>query len=261
MSKKTYGEHLFETYLAARGIAFDYEPDLRPTTNRRVDYVLQLPPTEKLYLEVKDIHNPLPPRGVSAFDPYEPIHSHIEAGAKKFRDLPEELCAIVMVAHPGSFVDLLEPTTMLGAMYGDYGFTIPFNPELGHHDDSQATYGFLPGRGKMVRKGRFLRTRIAAILSLVNYHCFAKEGALFLNTDDGRSREERWNDLQSGAAGISEEPIPCVTVWENGTAKRRLPHNLFRGPMDAWWTADKGQQTLSFVGEKRLALKIDRNQR
>jgi hypothetical protein len=62
----------------------------------------------------------------------------------------------------------------------------------------------------------------------------------------------------NGLAGISQDPTPCVTVWENGTAKRRLPQDLFRGPMDAWWTADNGFQELTFIGAKRQALKIDR---
>jgi hypothetical protein len=258
MSQKTHGELLFETYLTSQSIAFEYEPDLRPVSNKRVDYVIEHSTHGKIYLEVKDIHQPFSHQGPSAFDRYEPIHSHIEAGAKKFKDLPDELCAIVMVAGPNSFVDLMDPTTMLGAMYGDFGFKIPFNPELGRHDGNQISSGFQPGRGKMVRKGTFLRTRVAALISLVSYSTFAKEAALYARTDDGRSSDERWEDALNGRSGISQEPTPCVTVWENGTAKRRLPQNLFRGPMDAWWTADDGMQSLSIVGERRLALKIDR---
>jgi hypothetical protein len=259
MSEKTHGELLFESYLNLHNMAFEYEPDLRPITNKRVDYVLDHPTQGKIYLEVKDIHQPFPVLGPSVFDRYAPIHTHIEAGAKKFKDLPDALCAIVMVGGPNSFVDLMDSTTMLGAMYGDFGFTIPFNPELGRFEADQMQGGFIPGRGKMVRKGNtFLRTRIAALISLVSYHTFTKEAALYIRTDDGRSSDERWEDALSGRAAISQEPIPCVTVWENGAAKRRLPQDLFRGPMDAWWTADNGLQNLSFIGAKRLALKIDK---
>jgi hypothetical protein len=255
---KTHGELLFETYLASQNIPFEYEPDLRPITGKRVDYVIDHPTHGKIYLEVKDIHQPLPHLGPSSFDRYAPIHSHIEAGAKKFKDLPDALCAIVMVAGQDSFVDLMDSTTMLGAMYGDFGFAIPFNPNLGRHDADQIKSGFIPGRGKMVRKGAFLRTRIAALISLSNYSTYAKEALLYLRTDDGRSPEERWDDAMNGLAGINQDPTPCVTVWENGTAKRRLPQDLFRGPMDAWWTADNGFQELTFIGAKRQALKIDR---
>jgi hypothetical protein len=109
MSPKTHGELLFESYLNLHDIAFEFEPDLRPITNKRVDYVLDHPTHGKIYLEVKDIHQPLPTLGPSTFDPYIPIHSHIEAGAKKFKDLPDALCAIVMVGAPNSFVNLIWP--------------------------------------------------------------------------------------------------------------------------------------------------------
>ena len=258
MNKKTYGEELFERYLTAQGIAFNHEPDLRPVTTKLIDYVIQHPTHGPIYFEVKDIHEHAPASGVSAFDPYDPIRRHIDAGARKFVDLSESLCVIVLAAPPGSFVDLMNHTSMLGAMYGDLGFTIPFNPKLGHHDSTKITPRFLPGRGKMVRTGRFVRTRIAALVSLVNYSTFAKEALLYMRTDDGRTPEERWDDALSGRAGISYEPTPCVTVFENGTAKRRLPQDLFRGPMDAWWGIDEREQCLTFQGHRRLALGIAR---
>jgi hypothetical protein len=108
----------------------------------------------------------------------------------------------------------------------------------------------------MVRRSGFSNTRIAAIISLFRYNTFAMDALRSLRTDDGRSREERWEDIFSGRAGISEEPTLCVTVWENGAAKRRLPQDLFRGPMDEWWTCDGEQQGRSFIGERRLALGI-----
>jgi hypothetical protein len=92
-----------------------------------------------------------------------------------------------MVAGPNSFVNLMDSTTMLGAMYGDFGFTLPFNPELGHFDAEQMQGGFIPGRGKMLRNGSILRTRIAALISLVDYYTFPKESLLYVGKGDGRS--------------------------------------------------------------------------
>jgi len=111
----------------------------------------------------------------------------------------------------------------------------------------------------MVRQTGYQNTRIAALISLVCYSTFEKEAAFYLSTNDGRTKDERWDDVLSGRAGISQHPNPCCTVWENGTAKRRLPQDLFRGPMDAWWTYDQDQQTLSFIGEKRRTLNIDKS--
>jgi hypothetical protein len=147
---------------------------------------------------------------------------------------------------------------MLGAMYGDMGFTIPFNPKLGHHDGSQIESKFIVGRSKMVRKGRFQNTRISALISLHNYDTFAKEACLYAQTDDGRSEAERWADVYQGNAKINSDSTPCVTVWENGAAKQRLPQDILRGDMDAWWTCDNEMQALTYVGHRRLALKIDK---
>jgi hypothetical protein len=43
-------------------------------------------------------------------------------------------CALVLAAPPSSFVLLDDPTTMMGAMYGDYGFHLPVNTETGVAD-------------------------------------------------------------------------------------------------------------------------------
>jgi hypothetical protein len=257
MNQKTPGELAFEEYLDGQGIAYEHEPPLS-FTNKLIDYVIDHATHGRIYFEVKDINCPPPAGSSSAFDPYLPIRNHIEEGQRKFKDFADQLCALVLFAPPGSFVNLMKPDVMLGAMYGNFGFTIPFDPVSGTGDASRIESKFLVGEGKMVRPTRFQNTRISALISLVSYSTFAKEASLYLNNDDGRSREERWIDALSGCAGISQEPTLCVTVWENGTAKQRLPQDLFRGPMDAWWTCDRNQQGPSFIGQRRLALGIDK---
>jgi hypothetical protein len=260
MNPKTPGEIAFEEYLNLHCISFEHEPSLG-FTNKLIDYVVDHPTDGKIYFEVKDINCPPPAGSFGAFDPYLPIREHIEEGQRKFRDFADELCALVLFAPPESFVNLMESHVMLGAMYGNLGFTIPFDPESGTADDSRIESKFLVGEGKMVRPTRFQSTRIAALISIVSFSTFAKEALLYMRTDDGRSPEDRWSDALSGAAGISQDPTLCATVWENGTAKRKLPRDLFRGPMDAWWTCDQDQQGPSFIGEKRLALDIDKRNR
>jgi len=260
MNQKTPGELAFEEYLNGQAIPFEHEPPLS-FTNKLIDYVIEHPTHGTIYFEVKDLNSPPPSGSFSAFDPYLPIRNHIEEGQRKFKDFAEELCALVLFAPPGSFVNLMEPHVMLGAMYGNLGFTIPFDPISGTADSSQIESKFLVGEGKMVRPTRHQNTRIAALISLVSYSTFAKEAVLYVRTDDGRSPRERWDDALSGRAGISQDPTLCVTVWENGTAKRRLPQDLFRGTMDAWWTCDEDQQGPSFIGERRLALGIDKRNR
>jgi hypothetical protein len=260
-AEKTTGELAFEQYLNDRGIAFEYEPPLSFTA-RLIDYVVDHPVNGKIYFEVKDIErSPFEGAGsFGAFDPYEPIRAHIEEGKDKFKDFSDQLCALVLFSQAIG-VQLMEPHVMLGAMYGNLGFTIPFDPASGTSDASRIESKFLVGEGKMIRRKRYQNTRIAALISLVSYNTFTKEALRYISTDDGRSPEARWEDAFSGEAGISQEPTLCCTVWENGAAKRRLPQDLFRGPMDAWWTCDDDQQGPSFIGERRFALGIDKRTR
>ena len=260
VNEKTPGELAFEEYLNGQQILFEHEPPLN-FTNNLIDYVIDHRTHGKIYLEVKDINCPPPLGSFSQFDPYLPIRKHIEEGKRKFKDFAEELCALVLFTPPGSFVNLMEPHVMLGAMYGDLGFTVPVDLGAGIADGSRIESKFLVGKGKMVQPTRFQNTRIAALISLVNYSTFTKEAVLYARTDDGRSEEERWDDALSGRAGIRQEPTLCVTVWENGPAKRRLPQDLFRGPMDAWWACDEDRQGATFIGERRLALGIDKRYR
>jgi hypothetical protein len=256
MNKKTYGEELFEKYLNAQSIPFKHEPNI-DGSSCLIDFVIDHPTHGAILIEVKDITSSMFTGRIGVFDPYDPVREHIEEGQRKFKDFPDALCALALVVAPEGLADLQSPHVMLGSMYGDMGFTIPINVESGQADASQIRRDFLIGKGKMVRRSRFQNTRISALISLHNYHTFAKEAALYIRTDDGRAHEERWLDVHAGRTNISADPTPCVTVWENAVAKRRLPRDLFRGSMDAWWTADEGNQELSFIGERRLALNID----
>src|SRR5260370_22051290 len=80
------------------------------------------------------------------------------------------------------------------------------------------------------------------------------------NTDDGRARGDRLADvLRCDIDMLDENAIALgVTVWESAVALRKLPSDLFRGDMDAWWETDgNGGQSLTFVGDRRRALGVD----
>lgn len=256
MNKKNRAELLFESYLQLHGITAEYEPCL-PGTTRRPDYLIEHPAVGKILFEVKEINQPLPQGGPCAFDPHSPIESHIGAAANKFKGLSDCTCVIVLASGQSSFTDLQSPHIMLGAMYGRWGFRVPFDPSGGTSTE-EISAGFIGTEGKMVSKHGTRNTRIAAVVSLMDYYVAAKEGAFYLKNDDGRSREERWDDLRSGSVELNDSNVPCVTVWENGTTIRRLPRDMFRGDMDAWWTADNGEQSLSFIGDRRRRLGVDR---
>jgi hypothetical protein len=240
-------------------VKFEREPNL-PGISQLIDFVVDHATHGKILLEVKDIENAMPPRGISVFNSYKPIRSHIDEGREKFKSTADYTCALVLAAPPGSFVQLNDPHVMLGAMYGDFGFKIPFDPVRGKADADQIRSEFLVGNGKMVRTTRVQNTRIAALITIQPYAVWHLAMRKYLNTDDGRLRNERYAELLRGEIDLPDENEQAlgVTVWENAVATRKLPTDMFRGEMDAWWEADgRGEQSLNFIGERRRALGVD----
>ena len=47
-------------------------------------------------------------------------------------------------------------------------------------------------------------------------------------------------------------------MWENAVASKKLPPNLFRGEMDAWYEFSENHQSLAFVGERHRSLDLDK---
>lgn len=253
-NKWTEGETLFAQYLTAQGIPFQYE-QLEAGKRKPVDFTIQHPDCGTVLLEVKDIQNEAP-LGFSQVDFYKPIRSHIEAGTEKFKEYKGTVCALVLYGGRG-FVDLGRPEVMLGAMYGDFGWSIPFDPETGRGDTSAMTSQFIPGKGKMIRRdGQVRNTRISALLALHNYNVTYFLMKKYISEDDGRAERERRADVINGVVTFPEEQQVGLTVWENGFAANPLPRDLFRGEMDEWWTVDEEYQTPTFVGSKLKSLGI-----
>jgi hypothetical protein len=149
-NKSTYGETLFEQYLISHNIVFERVPKL-PGMSQRIDFVIYHPISGKILLEVKGIENAPPKQGFSVVNSYAPIRSHIEDGREKFKSASDYICALVLVAAPGSFVRLEEPHIVLGAMYGDFRFKIPFDPVRGEARADRIRSEFLIGKGKILR--------------------------------------------------------------------------------------------------------------
>ena len=61
---------------------------------------------------------------------------------------------------------------------------------------------------------------------------------------------------------ISESYLPNSIEVCNIFTLEKLPSDLFRGQMDAWWEADaEGQQALTFIGKRRRSLGVDDRRR
>lgn len=70
-------------------------------------------------------------------------------GRDKFKQYKEFCCGLVLHNVGQPLVSLHEPDIMLGAMYGDSGFTFPVDTSTGVGDSSKLKRAFL-GRAKMI---------------------------------------------------------------------------------------------------------------
>jgi hypothetical protein len=112
----------------------------------------------------------------------------------------------------------------------------------------------------MIRTTRVQNTRIAALITVQRYALWHLTMRKHANTDDGRTRGDRLADILCGDIEMPDENAIAlgVTVWESAVALRKLPSDLFRGDMDAWWETDgNGGQSLTFIGDRRGALGVD----
>jgi hypothetical protein len=118
-----------------------------------------------------------------------------------------------------------DPVTMMGAMYGDFGYHMSVNTEEGIADPDTLEPIYIPGKGKMIRKREIQNTRIAALIVVIDHHIWHHAMRRYLNTEDGRTRQERCLDIQNGEAGLPDESerLPGVTVWENVSADIKYP--------------------------------------
>ena len=257
MNQKTTSEGLFEQYLASQGLAFEFEKQYEGKS-RRPDYTVAIGGKDYLF-EVKEFAPVNLPLGFSQFDPYTPIRAKIDAARKKFSEFEGFPCCLVLYNN-GAFVMIERHYVMLGAMYGDAGFKIPFDANLGKATGEPET-AFL-GRGKMVRPHwkEPENRRISAILTLRNYPI-------------GRRRYFRWLEeirAQIKAHVIDPDAMPepdfdpgelglGVVVWDNAYADTPLPLDIFRGPYDERWSMVGSDQALTFRGAGIVAVEPDDN--
>lgn len=81
---RTVGESIFEDYLTAQGLTFEFEKEHAGKT-KRPDYTIEWH-CQTIVLDVKDFDPPDRfPTGSGAFDPYPPIRERINQGRDKFK--------------------------------------------------------------------------------------------------------------------------------------------------------------------------------
>lgn len=220
MSGKTTSEQLFEEYLVSQGItAFEFEK-VWPGISSHPDYTIEHNGATYLFdvKEFKDEEFVPPSAGAFAVDRYTRIRQKINTVRPQFKHFKDKPCCLVLYTLD-PFVRLQEPFIVLGAMYGDLGFTTLWDHVTGSQVPGSTQRAFLQN-GKMFRsESRQPQNQtISALITLRH----ARKGVL------------------------------GVIVWENYFARVPFPRTMFCGPYDERWGRDGDQLKRLFSGQRLL---------
>jgi hypothetical protein len=254
--ERTAGELLFEQYLLAMQYPYEFEKEY-PGRSKRPDYTVTR--SGVFLFDVKDF-DPYMPLSGGAYDPYPQIREKINQGYDKFKEFKDFPCSIVLRNNGNALVDVEFPDIVLGAMYGDAGFTFPVNMTTGGAA-GPITRSFL-GRGKMIRPGYAQNTTISALVTLRHVGVgmrrlrrIFKELPQLSIEESIAAAHERYPDFDS------EERQLGVIVWENAVARIPLSRDLFTGLYDERWGVEGDDQRIVFRGEKLAELMAEEEEK
>jgi hypothetical protein len=241
-SNRTEGEKLFELYLASQHLRFEFEQEYAGKS-QRPDYSLEWN-SKPVLLDVKDFDSPARRPQGGAFDPYTRIREKIDQGRKKFKQFKDTCCALLLCNLGNPLVSLEDSRIMLGAMYGDSGFTFPVNVNTGVGDASKLKPAFLDN-GKMIRPkwSKPQNTTIAAVITLssIQPHYVLLIEAIRAHRD--KSIDDCQAILERTIPDFDPNlSVPRVIVWHNAVARMPFPDDLFCGLYDSHFGVVKDKE-------------------
>jgi hypothetical protein len=263
----TPSEVRFEEYLKSNGLGyFQFEKEI-PGTSRRPDYSLSFMGQEILF-EVKEfkaigdeVKND---NKAHAYDPYHHIREKIGAARKKFKDLENYCCCLVLWNEVKPLVFLQFPELILGAMLGNIAIRIPFEQEGQDLVTTEPQTVYSAQGGKMVHKvgQKFVveNTTISAVLVLEDLDVGQRRFGIEVRRTEREGKKlshVEFFEMFEKAKGTEKDyelKELRVVVYENPYARRRLPGEMFRGPYDERYALANGYVTRVFAGGKILDL-------
>jgi hypothetical protein len=264
---KNESEVLFEQYLEVAGLPdFHYQQEF-PGKTRRPDYVVRPHGLDDLVFEVKEFQTTIDDFRLAggAFDPYKRIREKIRQASDQLREFKEFCCSLVLFNREKPLV-VLSWRVVYGAMLGNLGFRIPFDPETGVAGEKGSQEIFMGG-GSMVRyRGpQPLEPQKQTISSIVVLDMFPLGDKRFKSyvrqVERELRRELTWEDqiqLANECRGTDRDITLRqlrVVVHENPDARMRLPQELFCGPYDERFGRDEqGRIGRLFAGPEILKI-------
>lgn len=246
---KLLSETLFEEYLVSQGMTnFEFEKEWEgiPT---HPDYTVYH--NDNVYIfDVKEFEfQPLHPGQLISDNPCDRIRQKIHGVRNQFKYFKDKPCCLVLYTYD-PMVELHDWTTMLGAMYGDFGVTMLFDTATGSAVPDSTKQAFISG-GKMFRpkSSEPQNTTISALVTVRYVHIGQKRyQKIFresLKTGDNVSPTKIDFDVDEKHLG--------VIVWENAFARIPFHRDMFSGFYDERWGLEGDVVTQVFSGESILA--------
>lgn len=266
---KNKSELLFEGYLRAQGhLDFEYEPVVKGTA-KRPDYQISFNDSA-IFLDVKEFRiDPKAPKLTSGyFDPYPVVREKFDAGRRKFGDLKQHCCCLVLYNLDRPLV-LLDWQHIYGAMLGNVGFSLPLKiGGLPAADGDQVTSIFMRG-GKMHRERDdeiigLQNQTISAVLVLNRIAAGRRRLHAALRKEEHRLgrrfTSEEWFGAMHRARrtelDVRVAPLRVV-VHENPYARIPFPSELCRGPFDERYGVLDGRIQQIFQGRGLADLPLE----
>lgn len=262
---KTESERLFATYLEASGyLEFEFEPQISEAL-ARPDFVLDTSirgSQTRVLFEVKEFQPTAADfrLGFGFYDPYGAIREKIKEGTKKFREYKQYPCGLVLYNAGRPLVDL-RWEFIYGAMLGNLGYSIPFDPAAGALVDKPTLTPVFTHGGQMHREKDSVpiapqNTTISAIVVLELFPV----GKRRLEIEAARKARElgrelkyeeyfRLVDSSRGDVSLRElRSVTCLNPYRN--RQTAFPEHLFRGPYDECYGEVSTELQRTYAGKQ-----------
>lgn len=248
-SKRSAGEVLFEQYLNSQGLTdWEFEKE-HPGKRKRPDYTVRI---DREYLfDVKEFQPQVFQSDVGCYEPYGDIRSKIEEGRRKFHEYKDWPCSLVLYNDgKAPLVHLKDPRVMFGAMLGDVGFTMPYNPDTGSANPDTVQPAFLHG-GKMIRP-RTTQPQNTTLSALITLR-YVSIGQARLQAHMRELEKQRPVTIEDWfIVEVDFDRTECqlgVIIWENPFARIPLPRGIFCGLYDERYGIEGDYLARVFAGE------------
>jgi excisionase family DNA binding protein len=254
--RRNVSELLFVEYAEEYKLGrLEYEP-IFPGSSRRVDYRIAHA-KYPLWFEVKEFDDDptLSGSGHGAFDPYVGVRMKIAKATAKFRDYDDECCSLVLFNERMNLVNICTPCIVLGAMLGNVGFIVPFDPATGTWSGPVVDNVFMGG-GKMFHP--YIKTpqntTISAIIALERFNVGQHELRIKVERKERAEQrnlplEEHLTMLEANREAYERRVLRTI-VYENPHAKKPLPRDIFVGPFDERWGQEGEVIKQIFTGQE-----------